>query len=70
MEEGALLRADVYEGGLDAGEHRVDATEVNVADHAACFGAVDEELNKLVVLEDGDPGFPLGRVDENLSFHC
>ncbi|GAC1477423.1 MAG: hypothetical protein NVS1B4_20090 [Gemmatimonadaceae bacterium] len=69
MEKGALLRPDVYEGGLDAGKDGVHPAEVYVADHAACFRTVDEELNKLIVLQNRDPRFALGRIDENFSFH-
>ena len=69
MEEGTLLGADVDERGLNAGKHRVDLAEVDVADHAAGVWAVDEQLNELVVLEDRDPRFARARVDEDFSFH-
>ena len=69
MEERALLRADVDECGLKAGKNCVYLAEVDVAHHAAGIRAIDEELDELVVLEDGDPGLPLGRIDQNLSFH-
>ena len=42
---------------------------VNVADHAAGFGAVYEQLNQLVVLHNGDPRLARIRVDHNLAFH-
>ena len=69
MEERALLGADVDERGLNAGQDCVDLAEVDVADHAAGIGAIDQQLNELVVLEDGDPRLALGRVDQDLSFH-
>ena len=69
VEEGTLLGADVDERGLKAGKHCVYLAEVDVADHPAGVGTVDEELNELVVLEDGDPRFARGRVDQDLSFH-
>ena len=69
MEKGTLLGADVDERGLKAGKNCIDLAEVDVTHHAAGIGTIDEELNELVVLEDGDPGFPLGRIDQNLSFH-
>ena len=69
VEKGAFLGADVDEGGLDAGEHCVDPAEVNVTDHAAGVGTIDQKLNELVVLEDRDPRFARGRVDQDFSFH-
>ena len=69
VEERALLGADVDERGLNAGKDCFDLAEVDVADHAAGVGAVDEELDELVVLEDGDPRLARGRIDQNFSFH-
>ena len=63
MEERTFFGADVDERGLDAGEHCFDASEVDVADHAAGLGAVDQKFNELVVLDDGDPRFARVRVD-------
>ena len=69
VQERALLRADVDERRLNARKNRFDSSEVDVADHAAGVGTVDQELNELVVLEDGDPRFSRVRVDQNFSFH-
>ena len=54
VKERALLGADVDERRLDARKHRFDLAEVDVADHAAGCPAVDEQLDKLVVLQDRD----------------
>ena len=69
VQERALLRADVDERCLNAGKDRFYSSEVDVADHAAGLGTVDQKLNELVVLDDGDPRFARVRVDQNLSFH-
>ena len=55
MEERALLGSDVDERGLNARQYCFDLSEIDVADHAACVGTVDQKFNELVVLEDGDP---------------
>ena len=70
MEKGALLLPDVDEGGLDAGEHRLDPAEVDVADHAAVVGTVDQQLDEPVVLEDGHAGLPLAPVDQDLALQA
>ena len=69
MEERALFSADVDERGLNAGKYCFDPSEVDVADHSARLGTVDQKFNELVVLDDGDPRFSRVRVDQNLSFH-
>ena len=69
VKERALLGADVDERGLKAGKDCVYLAEVDVAHHAAGIRAIDEELDELVVLEDGDPRLARGRVDQDLSFH-
>jgi hypothetical protein len=69
VKERAFFGSDVDERGLNAGEHRFHTSEVDVADHAAGLGTVDQKFNELVVLDDGDPGFPRVRVDQDLSFH-
>src|SRR3990172_9378047 len=68
MEKGALAEADVHEGGLDPGQDRFDFAPVDVADDPPDLRPVKQELDKAVVLQDGDPGLPRGRGDENLSF--
>jgi hypothetical protein len=35
VEEGTLLGANVYEGGLNSGEYCVNPAQVNVTDHAS-----------------------------------
>ena len=69
VEERALLRPDVDERGLNARQDCFDSSEVDVADHAARFGTIDQKFNELVVLEDGDPRLARVRVDQNFSFH-
>ena len=45
VEEGALLLADVDEGRLDTGQHRLDPTQVDIADGAAMVRPVHQELD-------------------------
>ena len=67
MKEGALFGADVDEGSLDPREDGFDLAEVNVTHRAAGVGTIDQELNKAVVLQDRDAGFPRAPADENLA---
>ena len=67
VEEGALFLTDVHEGRLDAGQHRFDPTQVDVADGAPMVRAVHEQLHQTVVLQDGHAGFPLAPVDQDLA---
>ena len=69
VKEGTLFGADVDERRLNARKNCFDFTEVDVADHPPGFGAVDEELDELVVLDDRDPRFARVRIDENFSLH-
>jgi hypothetical protein len=54
---------------LYARKNRFDFTEVDVADHPPGFGAVDEQLDELIVLDDRDPRLARVRIDENFSLH-
>ena len=67
VEERALLLADVDEGRLDARQHRLDPTQVDVADRAAMVGPVHQQLDQTVVFQDGHAGFPLAPVDQDLA---
>ena len=67
VQERALLRPDVDEGRLDAGQHRFDAAQIDVAHAAAGVGTIDQELNKAVVLQDRHAGLARRSVDEYLS---
>ena len=67
VQEGALLLADVDERGLNARQHRLDPSEVDVADRAAVVGAVDQQLDQAVVFQDRHAGFPLAPVDQDLA---
>jgi hypothetical protein len=69
VEKRALFVADVYEGGLNAGEDRFDPAQIDVSDHPPMVGAVNQQLDKPVVLEDRDPRFARATVDENLALH-
>ncbi len=69
VEERVALEADVNEGGLHAGEDFVDPALVDVADNAALILALDEDLDDLVVLEDGDPRLVVARGDDHLLVH-
>ena len=70
VEEGALLQADVHEGGLNAGQHRFDPAEVDVADRAPVVGAIHQQLDQPVVLQDRHAGFPLAPVDQDLALQA
>src|SRR5690606_38247906 len=70
MEEGALLEADVHEGGLNAGEDGFDLPQVDIPHGPPVVGAVDEEFYQAVVFQDGHAGVALAAVDEDLAFHA
>ena len=55
VEEGVPFETDVNEGGLHPGEDLGDPPLVDIADNAARSLALDEDLDDLVVFEDGDP---------------
>ena len=65
VEVGALLEADVDEGGLHAGEHALDPALVDVADDPALALPLDVELAELPALDERDPGLGSVRVDDN-----
>ena len=69
VEERRFFQADVYKGGLDAGENRVDAAKVDVAEGAALIRAIVEQLDEPIVLEDGHAGLPPATIDENFALH-
>ena len=54
VEERVALEADVDERRLHPGQDLRDPALVDVADDAALILALDEDLDDLVVLEDGD----------------
>jgi len=60
---------DVEKRRLNAGEHRVDPPQVNVADHAPVVGPIHQQLDEAVVLQDGHAGLALAAIDENLALH-
>ena len=69
MEERRFFGTDVHEGGLNAGQHCFDLAKVHVADHAARVWPVDEQLDQLTVLDDGDARLARRRVHQELSLH-
>ena len=69
VEERVALEPDVDEGRLHPGQDFRDPALVDVADHAALMLALDEDLDDLVVLEDGDPRFVVARGDDHLLVH-
>ena len=69
VQERVALEADVNEGGLHAGQHLRDPALVDVADHAALTLALDEDLDDLIVLEDGDTRVVVARGDDHLLVH-
>src|SRR5205085_11210701 len=64
-----LLGADIYKRSLDSRQYGVDATHIDVAHHTAGIGPINQQLDELIVLEDGDAGFPRRRIDKKFSFH-
>ena len=69
VEEGVPFESDVNERGLHAGEDLRDPPLVDVADHAARALALDEDLDDLIVLEDGDPRVVVAGGDDHLLVH-
>ena len=69
VQEGGAAQADVDEGALHARQHARDAAEVDVADVALLRGALDVEFLDGSLLDDGDPGFVGGYVDEDVFGH-
>ena len=69
VQEGALVGANVDECRLQARQHRLDLSPVDVADHPPCFRTLDLQLNELVVLENRNAHFALGCADQDFSFH-
>jgi hypothetical protein len=47
----------------------IACAEIDVADHPAIVGSIDEQLDELVVLDDRDARLALRRIDENFAFH-
>ena len=69
VEERVAFEAYVNKGGLHAGQHLRDPALVDVADDAALILALDEDLDDLVVLEDGDTRVVPARGDDHLLVH-
>ncbi len=65
MEVGALLEADVDEGGLHAGEHALDPTLVDVAGDPPLALPLDVKLAEIPVLHERDPSLRSIRVDND-----
>ena len=70
VQEGALFLADIDKGGLDAGQDRLHAAQIDVADHAPLVGAINQQLYEPIVLEDGHPRLALASVDQDLALHA
>ncbi len=69
VEERTLLGTDVDKGCLNSRQHRLDLAQIDIADHAAGFRSIHEQLDELVVFQNGDPRLPRVRVDQNFAFH-
>src|SRR5688572_3564877 len=69
VQKRTLLGPNVYEGCLDSRKYRFDTTEVNVAHHPAGIGSINQQLDELIVLENGDARFSWRRVDQDFAFH-
>ena len=70
VKEGALFLTDVDKSRLDAREHRLDPTEIDVADRAPMIRTIHEQLHQTVVFQDGHAGFPLAPVDQDLTLQA
>ena len=69
VEKRVALEAYVNKGGLHAGQHLRDPALVDVADDPALILALDEDLDDLVVLEDGNARVVPARGDDHLLVH-
>ena len=69
VQERVALEPDVNKGGLHAGQDFGDPALVDIADNAALPFALDENLDDLVVLENGDPCFQVAGGDDHLLVH-
>jgi hypothetical protein len=69
VQERALLRADVDKGGLDAGKDCVYTSNEDVTDQSLDVWPVDEQLNQLIVFENGDSCFSIYSAYEDFAFH-
>ena len=69
VEKRVPFETDVNEGGLHAREDLGDPPLVDVADDSARPLALDEDLDDLIVLEDGDPRIVVARGDDHLLVH-
>ncbi len=67
VQVGALLEADVDEGGLHPGEHALDPTLVDVARDATLALPLDVELAEIPVLHERDPRLGAVCVDDDQS---
>jgi hypothetical protein len=54
VDDGVAAAADVDEGGFHAGQHVLDAAQVDVPDQRCGTVAIDVVLHEDPVLEDGD----------------
>ena len=69
VQKGGALKAHVHEGGLHAGQHAHDATEIDVADDAATGAAFDMHFLDDALLHEGDAGFLRGEIDQIFFGH-
>ena len=65
VEVGALLEADIDEGGLHPGEHALDPTLVDVARDPTLALPLDVELAEKPVFYERDPRLGTIGVDDN-----
>jgi hypothetical protein len=69
MEEGAFLRPDIDEGGLDSREDGINPSDEDVTNQSLDVWPVDEQLNQLIVFENSDSCFSIRCADEDFAFH-
>ena len=69
MQEGGAVKPDIHKCRLHSRQHAGNAAIIDIPDNAAAAGALDVQLLHRALLDDGNPGFLRGNVDENFAVH-
>lgn len=69
MEKRVLLKSDVDEHRLEAGNDGFNDTLVNVSERGLGIELFDEKLDECAVFENGDSNVGRLHIDENLFEH-
>jgi len=67
VEESTLFQPNVYKGRLNPGEHRLDSSQIDIADSASVIGTVDQQLDQPIIFQDGHASFPLAPIDQDFT---